>query len=96
MDGVGPAGCGDIEDALGVEVALGRLGWADEVGLIGVAHVPREAVDLRVDRDRRDPEVVQGAHDPQRNLTAVRDQNFLKHRSPSGRLPWTDQLSGLG
>ena len=96
MDGIGAAGGGDVDDAFAVEVALGGLRRADEIRLVGVAHVPREAIDLGVDRHRGDPEVVQGAHDPQRDLSPVGDQDLFQHRTLSRDGRWTSQLSGLG
>ena len=44
---------GSVEDPLADEIALGRRAGADQVRLVGGAHVQRIAVRLRVDRDRR-------------------------------------------
>jgi hypothetical protein len=46
----------------------------------------RAPVDIGVDGDGPDPELPQGAEDPDRDLAAVRDQDFPEHGpySPDG------------
>jgi hypothetical protein len=41
------------------------------------------AVDLRVDGDRADAHLLQGACDADRDLAAVRDQDLLEHQCAS-------------
>ena len=62
-----------------VQIALRQLRRADADGLVGKAHVQGVAVGLAVDRDRADAQFLAGADDPQRNLTAIGDQDFLEH-----------------
>ena len=65
-----------VEDRLGVEVALGRGLAAERVRLVGVAHVRGVAVELGVHGDGRDAELATRAHDADRDLAAVRDQDL--------------------
>ena len=67
------------DDLLDVEVALGRHRGADQEGLVGLAHMRRVTVDLRVDGDRPDAHLLQGPGNPDRDLAAVGYQHFLKH-----------------
>ena len=62
-----------------VQVALGRHRRADQEGLVGLAHVGRVAVDLRVDGDRADAHLLQGPRDADRDLAAVGYQHLLEH-----------------
>ena len=54
MHGVGARAARRVDDRVDAKVALRGLARADVHGLIGVAHVPRVAVAVRVHRDRRD------------------------------------------
>src|SRR5258705_7111825 len=73
---------GGLEDGLGVEIALGGRGGADRDRLIPRAHVRRPAVRVGVDGDRRDPHLLEGATDANRDLSPVRDQNLSKGTRP--------------
>ena len=79
MDRLGAGLLGGLDDLLDVQVALGRHRRADQEGLVGLAHVRRVAVDLRVDGDRADAHLLQRAGDPDRDLAAVGDQDLLEH-----------------
>ena len=79
---LGAAALDRVEDGVGVEVALGRGLPAERVGLVGVADVERVTVELGVDGDRGDAELAAGAHDPNRDLAAVRDEDFAEQRGP--------------
>ena len=79
MDRLGPGLLGGLDDLLDVEVALGRDRGADQESLVGLAHVRRVAVDLRVDGDRADAHLLQRAGDADRDLAAVGDQDLLEH-----------------
>ena len=73
------------------EVALVRLSGADAHGLVGVLHGIGVGVLGRVDRDRLHAQLLAGAHDAQRHLAAVRDENLVKHYAVSGAgagAPW--------
>ncbi len=79
VDGVGTALLEDLEDARGVEVALGRRLAAEGVGLVGVADVRRVAVEVGVDGDGRDAELPARAHDADGDLAPVRDEDLGRH-----------------
>ena len=79
MDRLGAGLLRGLDDLGDVEVALGRHRRADQEGLVGLAHVRGVAVDLRVDGDRADPHLLQGAGDADRDLAAVGDQHLLEH-----------------
>jgi len=69
--------CG-VEDGLLVEVALARRWRPDAEGLVGPAHVEGGAVGFGVDGDGGKAELAAGAHDTQRYLSAVGDEDFLE------------------
>ena len=77
MNGIALRTRGDREDPRGVQVALGRRGRSDRVGLVRGAHVKGLTVDVAVDGDRPDAEVAAGADDAERDLAAVRDEDLL-------------------
>ena len=87
MDRLGSRTLRRIEHRRLVEVALGRRASADQVRLVGVGDVRRVAVGLGVDGDRPDPELPEGAEDPDRDLAPVGDE----HLSEDGHAvfcPW--------
>ena len=67
------------EDALLIEVALGRQPTSDQIRLVGVGGVERCAVGLGVHGDRPDPELAQRPEDADRDLAAVCDQHFAEN-----------------
>ena len=62
---------------LQVRITRGRRANAHVV--IGESDVQRFAIGIRVDGHGRDLELAAGADDAQRDLAAVRDQDFLEH-----------------
>jgi hypothetical protein len=68
-----------LNDLLVVEVALQRRSLADVVRLIRVPHVKHVAVDRRVHRHGGDAHFAARAHDAERYLSAVGDQDLLEH-----------------
>ena len=62
-----------------LEVGLARRRRADADVVVGEAHVQRLAIGLRVHGDRLDAELAARADDAQRDLAAIRDQDFLEH-----------------
>ena len=80
VDRLGAGLGGDREDLLDVQVALGRDGGTEQVGLVGLADVAGVAVGLGVDGDRADAHLLERADDADRDLAAVCDQDFLEHR----------------
>ena len=86
MDRVGARLARRIEDALDVEVALARRRRADRHRAVGVPHVERVAVRLRVHRDGLDAELAAGAEHAPRDLSPVSDQDRPDQRC--GRADW--------
>ena len=61
------------------EVALGRRSRPEQERLVGVRHMQRGPVTLRVDADCTDSELAQRAEDADRDLPSVGDQNLVEH-----------------
>ena len=80
MDGVHVRDLGGADYGGNVEITQRQLRRANANRLVGKAHVQRIPVRLTVDRDRADAELLACANDAQRNLSAIRYQNFLKHQ----------------
>ena len=93
MDRLGPHLLRHLDDLRDRQVALGRRRRPQQVRLVGVPDVRGVAVRLRVHGDGGDPHLAQGPHDPDRDLTPVRDQDLLEHhkltfaRGPEYLLP---------
>jgi len=85
VDRLGAALLGGADDLLDREVALGRYGRPDQVGLVALPDVGRIAIGLRVDGDRGDAHLAERPRDPYRDLAAVCDQNLLEHGRDSIR-----------
>ena len=79
VDRFGTGLLGGVDDLEDVQVALGRHRGADQEGLVGLAHVRRVAVDLRVDGDRADTHLLERAGDADRDLAPVGYQHLLEH-----------------
>src|SRR5208337_4012044 len=84
--GVNGVGAGDLarrHDGRNVEIAVARGRRADADALVGQLDVHRVLVRGRIHRDGGDAELLGGAHDAQRDLAPVRDQNLVEHRGQS-------------
>ena len=57
---------------------LRRRRGSQEVGFVGQADVQRVAVASPIDRDRRNPHLARGAHDANRDLAAIGDEQFAR------------------
>jgi len=68
-----------VEQLLDVQVALAGRTGAEQVGLVGVLHVNRVAVELGIDRDRRDAQLATRAGDTDCDLASVGDQHLREH-----------------
>ena len=79
VHGLGAGALDRVEQLVDREIALGRRTRAEQVGLVGALDVQRVAVELGVDRDRRDPELLAGTNDSDRDLAAVGDQDLREH-----------------
>ena len=79
MDRVGAGDLRGADDRRDAQVAVGAARRADADVLVGEPHVQRVLVGLGVDRDGLDAELAAGADDPQGDLAAVGDEDFLEH-----------------
>ena len=86
MHGLRAGALGSLEQLLDDEVALGGGQAPERVRLVGGRDVPRRPVGVGVDGNRADSQLAQGAEDPNRDLTPVRDEDFPEHTpySPDG------------
>ena len=83
----------DLEQPVGAKVALARGRWPDPVGFVRREHMGRAAVRLRVHGDAPHAQLPACAHDAQRDLAPVGDQNRFEHRrllrAECCRVSWT-------
>src|ERR1019366_7360484 len=79
MDGVHVGDFGGADHRGNVEITLRQLRRANANRLIGKAHMQRIAIRFTVDCDGPDAEFLACANDAQRDLAAIRYQNFLEH-----------------
>ena len=79
MDGihVGDLCCAD--DAVNAQITFRRRRLADANRLVRHLHVHRVGVRFRINRHGADVQLLAGANDPNRDFTAIGDQNFFKH-----------------
>ena len=88
MDRLRSGASRDLEQTLLVEVTLGGRAWADQVRLAGHGDMKGAPVGLRVDGDRSDPKLAEGAKDANGDLSAIGHENFREGRhgpySPCG------------
>src|SRR5260370_13509876 len=86
----GAMGVRDLDDPVELEVRLGGRCGADVMRLVRVANVDRVAVRVRIDRGGRDAQLAACAHDADRDLAAIGDEDltkeFLFH--PTARSGW--------
>src|SRR5689334_966566 len=80
MHCIGAGHLGSRDDHRNVQVAAARRWRADAHGLVGELHVKRVGICRRVDGDRLEAHLATRADHAQRDLTTVRDQDFLEHR----------------
>src|SRR5581483_9100061 len=72
MDGIHAGFACYAQNILDVEVRLdGRPVPTDEIGFVGLGPVQREAILLRIDRDRPYAQLGRGTHDADRDLAAI-------------------------
>ena len=86
MDRLRAALFGRRDDAINAQITLGRRCRPQQISLISQTHVQPVSVRVRIDRDRRDVQLATRADDPHRDLAAVGDQDFAKHKSRGQRL----------
>src|SRR5690348_5474678 len=78
MNGFRAAIARDADDALQLQVRLGRGRGPDVVGLVGVPNVDGVAVGVGVDGRRGDAELAACAHHADGDLAAIRDQDLVE------------------
>jgi hypothetical protein len=76
VDGVGAGPGGDLDDLVNVQVGLRRSAAAQRIRLVRDLDVQGIEIGVGVDGDAGEPGVPAGARYPDRDLAAVRDQNF--------------------
>src|SRR5262249_19625992 len=86
MDGLGTAARDHVDDGVRVQVALRSRLAAERVRLVGVPHVRGVAVELGVHGDRRHAELAARAHDADRDLASVGDEQLAERRGGHGLL----------
>ena len=86
VHGLGAAARDHVDDGVGVQVALGGALTAEGVGLVCVGNMQGRAIRVGIDGDAADAELAEGAKDPDGDLPAIRDEDFLEHTpySPDG------------
>ena len=80
MNTVGAALADGVQDALSVEIALGRSHPAKGVGLVGQAHMERVPVGVGIDGNSLDSHLFCRTDNPHSDLATVRNQDFREHR----------------
>ena len=68
-----------LEQLVDVEIALRGRAGPEQIGLVSPFDVDRVAIELGVDRDRRDTELFARADDSDRDLATVGDQDLREH-----------------
>ena len=76
---VGAAALDDVEDLVGLQVALGGGLTAQGVGLVGEADVQGVAVEIAVDGHGGDAHLLAGTDDTDSDFAPVGDQNLCEH-----------------
>ena len=86
MHGLGTRAPRGGEQLVDVEVALRRGQAAEGVGLVCVGNMQRRAISVGIDGNTAHAELAEGAKDPDGDLPAIRDEDFLEHTpySPDG------------
>ena len=79
MNRIDIANLGCAHDAIDFQITFRARRRADADGFIRKLNVQRIDVRFRINRQRANAELFAGANDAQRDLTAIGNQNFLKH-----------------
>jgi hypothetical protein len=83
MDRLGAHALGSLDDTIALEVRFARWRRPEQHGLVRLADVRRARVGLGVHRDGCDAELAAGADHTECDLSAVGDENLVKHgRNP--------------
>jgi hypothetical protein len=81
VDGTRAGLAGNIDDLVAAQVGFARRGWSQAVSLVGIAHVKRLAVGIRINCHGLDAQLPAGAQDAHSNLPSVGYQCFIKTTS---------------
>ena len=73
MDRLHVADLGGADDAVDLQVAVGRLGRTDAIGLVGQFEIGRAAIGFAKYRHRFDAQLAAGTNDPQGDFAAIGD-----------------------
>ena len=79
MNRINIADLGRAHDPIDFQITFEAGRRADADRFIGELDVQRIDVCFRIDRERANAEFLAGANDPQRDLSAISNQNFLEH-----------------
>src|SRR5205823_3389900 len=79
VDRIGRGDFGGADDGWNMQVTLRRRSRPDAHGLVGEPNVERARVDFGVHGDGLHAELAARAQDAERDLAAVRDENFSEH-----------------
>ena len=82
MDRLDVADLRRADHPVDLQVAVGRLGGPDAIGLVGQFQIGAAAIRLAEDGHRLDAHLATGADDPQGDFAAIGYQDSLVHRSP--------------
>jgi len=77
MNGISSGPPGDVEDEITSQITLGRRSRPQSIRLIRMKHMQRRTVGVGVEGHRPQPQLPAGANHPQRDLPAIRNQDFL-------------------
>ncbi len=65
-----------LDDGVNIQIAPDGLVRTDAHGLVGISHVGRRPIALRIDGDGREPHFAAGAHNPDGYFTSIGDENL--------------------
>ncbi len=68
-----------VNDVLSAKVAVSSSVRTYPKRLVCLLHMERCLIAIRINSGARNPQALGCAHDPARDLSAVRDQQFVKH-----------------
>src|SRR3954464_7979790 len=81
MNGIRSGTSRDIENLLNVEIRFGGSRRADGISLVRFANMQRSAIDVGIHGYSANAHLVTGADHAYRNLSTIRDEDFLEHQS---------------
>ena len=79
MNGIDIGDLGGTDDAIDFQIAFASRCRADADRLVGKLHMKGVYVRFGINSNGADSQLLAGAYDPQGNLPAIGDKNFLKH-----------------